>query len=145
MNVAVTDSDTPGHAHSQGALSALIFIFFLNSLFFVSFSLFFGVPANMYDSVVTECLPAAETGALQQLSPRSTPAPPREPPAPPRGASCSTPGAPCSSCSFYRTGLPVLTLLLLRQSPRQSISLSLCPSLSLSHARITLARVGRCV
>lgn len=96
-----------------------IAIFFVLLIFFLLCST--GGPANLCDSVATECLSAAGCTALQQLSPhptaRSMPpcgslqtAPPL--PTPPT----HPPGLHAQSSSF-RTGPPVLNLLLLlRQS-----------------------------
>lgn len=87
--------------------------------FFFLFLISIGGPANLCDSVATECLPAAECSALQQPSPH--------PPArslPPCGflqtgfPPLPSPGLQAKSSSF-RTGPPVLNLLLLL---RQSLS-----------------------
>lgn len=76
----------------------------------------FGGPANLCDSVATECLSAAECSAPQQPSPlllaQCLPADPC------RLASLLPPPTPAKSSSF-RTGPPVLNLLLLL---RQSLS-----------------------
>lgn len=118
----------------------------LRPFFFFFCLLSIGGPANLYESVATECLSAGECGAPQQPSPHpptcslvrclpATPPPPHKTGFP---FSSSLPplGLQAQSSSF-RTGPPVLNLLLLRQSLSSTTSNS-----SLSSARITLARDG---
>lgn len=114
------------------------------SLFHFLHSLSIGGPANLCDSAATECLPAAECGALQQPSPnptllaRSLAASLRIPTDWLPSSSLPT-GLQAKSSSF-RTGPPVLNLLLLlRQSVLSNLQLH---SLCLFPARITLARGG---
>ncbi len=107
-----------------------IAIFFFVPFFLLHF-LSIGGPANLCDSVATECLPAAECSALQQPSPH--------PPArslPPCGSlqtgfpPLPSPGLRAKSSSF-RTGPPVINLLLLLRQSLSSATSSSTLSVSL--------------
>lgn len=106
--------------------------FFCLFLFCCCCLLSVGGPANLCDSVATECLPAAELCTLQQPSPHPSACslPPCGslrtcfPPLPP-------PGLQAKSSSF-RTGPPVLNLLLLLRQSLSSATSNSTLSLSVS-------------
>lgn len=108
-----------------------------------SFFLSIGGPANLCDSVATECLPAAECSALQQPSPPPNPPTPHSPTTPRSLPPCGSlqtgfpllsppPHWPPGQEQLFRTGPPVLNLLLLLRQSLSSATSDSTLSLSLS-------------